>query len=80
VLNRVKRTTLARHALTEMNAAGLTRLNASLSDLVAFGEMTYSGALPAKGPAATEVADLIKELRSLGWISRAAARRKAVTA
>jgi chromosome partitioning protein len=56
ILNRVKRTTLARHALTEMNTAGLTRLNASLSDPVAYGELTYSGALPAKGPAATEVA------------------------
>src|SRR3954454_2066499 len=49
VLNRVKRTTLARHALTELSAAGLTRLDAILSDLVAYGEMTYSGALPAKG-------------------------------
>src|SRR5271157_3424235 len=36
VLNRVKRTTLARHALAELTAAGLPRLTASLSDLVAF--------------------------------------------
>jgi chromosome partitioning protein len=80
LLNRIKRTTLARHALTEMNAASLPRLDASLSDLVAYGEMTYSGTLPAKGPAAAEVAELIKELRGLGWIPRVAARRKTVTA
>ena len=49
LLNRVKRTTLARHAQTEMNAAGLPRLEATLSDLVAFGEVTYAGKLDPKG-------------------------------
>ena len=79
MLNRIKRTTLARHAMTEMTTAGLPRLTASLSDLVAYGELTYSGALPEKGPAAAEVAELIKELRELGWIPHKTSLRKTVT-
>jgi chromosome partitioning protein len=70
IMNRVKRTTLARHATTEMTAAGLPRLTASLSDLVAYGELTYSGRLPDKGPAFAEVSALIKELRDLDWVPR----------
>jgi chromosome partitioning protein len=49
IMNRVKRTTLPRHAVTEMSAAGLSRLDASLSDLMAYGELTYSGSLAVKG-------------------------------
>jgi chromosome partitioning protein len=79
VMNRVKRTTLAKHAATEMTAAGLPRLKASLSDLVAYGELTYSGRLPDKGPAYAEVAALIKELHELGWIPRKMPLRKVVT-
>jgi chromosome partitioning protein len=80
LMNRVKRTTLARHASAEMTAAGLPRLDASLSDLVAYGELTYSGRLPDKGPAATEVTALITELRKLHWLPKKAPLRKAVTA
>jgi chromosome partitioning protein len=69
-MNRVRRTTLVRHAAAEMTSAGLPRLDASLSDLVAYGELTYSGALAAKGPAVAEVADLIRELCTLGWVPR----------
>jgi chromosome partitioning protein len=79
-MNRVRRTTLAKHAATEMTAAGLPRLEASLSDLVAYGELTYSGRLPDKGPAYAEVAVLIAELRALDWIPEKMATRKAVTA
>jgi hypothetical protein len=50
-MNRVRRTTLAKHAATEMTAAGLPRLKASLFDLVVYGELTYSGRFPDKGPA-----------------------------
>jgi chromosome partitioning protein len=75
MLNRVKRTTLTRHALAELTTAGLARLNSTLSDLVAYGEMTYSGSLPDKGPACAEVAALVGELRDLGWIPRKDARR-----
>jgi len=68
LLNRVRRTTLARHAATELKAAGLPLLAAAFSDLVAYGEMTYSGRLSASGQSAAEVAALIAELRELGWI------------
>ena len=63
VLNRVRRTTLARHAAQEIERANLPVLTATLSDLVAFGELTYSGRLPSVGPAATEIAALIAALR-----------------
>jgi len=68
LLNRVRRTTLTRHALAELTAAGVPRLGSSLSDLVAYGELTYSGRLPAQGPAAAEVAGLVAELEGLGWL------------
>ena len=69
VLNRVKRTTtLARHAVAEIAAAKLPRLEAALSDLVAFGELTYAGRLPDTGQAAAEITALTAELRSLGWL------------
>jgi chromosome partitioning protein len=80
VMNRVKRTTLTRHASIEMNVAGIRRLNASLSDLVAYGELTYSGKLPDKGPVSVEVAALIKEMRELHWLPKKASSRKTVTA
>ena len=68
ILNRVKRTTLAKHAAGEIDAAGLHRLSASLSDLVGYGEMTYSGKLPVAGPSVAEIAALIAELRTAGWV------------
>ncbi len=74
VLNRIKRTTLARHALAELTAAGLSRLNASLSDLVAYGELTYSGRLSESGPARGELTALIAELRELDWLAKASLR------
>jgi chromosome partitioning protein len=39
LFNRVRRTTLARHASAELDRAKLARLDASLSDLVAYGEV-----------------------------------------
>lgn len=80
VMNRIKRTTLVRHASAEMTAAGLTRLDATLSDLVAYGELTYSGRLPDKGTAYLEVGALIKELRGLGWLPKKMPSRKTVAA
>jgi chromosome partitioning protein len=66
ILNRVRSsTTLSKHAAAE--AAFLPKLDASLSDLVAYGEMGFSGRMPT-GKAGTEVAALMAELRSLGWI------------
>ena len=77
LLNRVRRTQLSRHAAKEIEAAGLPTLSASLSDLVAYGEMSYSGRIPAVGPAATEIAALIRELREYGWLPLAACSRNA---
>jgi chromosome partitioning protein len=81
LLNRVKRTTLARHAAKEIEGAGLPRLDAALSDLVAFGELTFSGRLPETGPAATEITALVLELRCENWIPTRVktSARKAVT-
>ena len=70
VLNRSKRTSLAKHADAEIAAAGLPRLATSLSDLVAFGELTYSGRMPASSTGASEVAGLVAELRDLGWLPK----------
>jgi chromosome partitioning protein len=69
LLNRVKRTHLARHASREIETAGLPVLTAVLSDLVAYGEMTFSGRVPDQGTAGEEVGRLVAELRSLGWIA-----------
>ena len=75
LLNRVRKTTLARHAASELAAAGLPKLDSVLSDLVAYGEMTYSGRIPTSGPAGTEVAALVAELRELGWVPLGATAR-----
>jgi len=68
LLNRVRKTNLARHASKEITTAGLPRLEAALSDLVAFGEISYSGRAPDTGPASVETAALLEELRDLGWL------------
>lgn len=66
VLNRVRSSTaLSKHAAAE--AATLPKLAASLSDLVAYGEMGFSGRMPA-GKAGAEAAALVDELRELGWL------------
>jgi chromosome partitioning protein len=78
LLNRVRKTTLARHAVAEVTKAGLARLTTSLSDLVAYGEMTYSGRLPTAGPAGSEVLALVAELRELGWVPVRTTLREAV--
>ena len=68
LFNRLRRTSLARHADTEIRRARLPRLARSLSDLVAYGEISYSGRVPATGSAAAEITGLLAELRALGWI------------
>jgi len=79
LLNRQRRTQLARHAATEITNAKLPRLETSLSDLVAFGELSYSGRIPTSGPAAAEVVALISELRNRGWLPAANAKRNSAT-
>jgi chromosome partitioning protein len=70
LFNRVRKTTLSRHAARELAAAGVKRLNSALSDFVAYGEMTYSGQVPTTGLAAVEIAGLLTELAELGWTSK----------
>ncbi|HJS86198.1 MAG TPA: ParA family protein [Acetobacteraceae bacterium] len=66
LLNRVRpSTTLSRHAAAE--ASALPRFSSCLSDLVAYGEMGFSGRMPV-GKAGAEVAALMAELRGLGWL------------
>lgn len=68
LLNRMKRTQLARHAAREIENAALPMLAATLGDLVAYGEMTFSGRVPDQGLAGEELARLVAELRALGWV------------
>ena len=76
VLNRVRSATaLSKHALAE--AASLPKLEASLSDLVAYGEMGFSGRMPV-GKAGLELVVLISELRGLGWLPDASVKSKDV--
>jgi chromosome partitioning protein len=69
LLNKVRRTTLAKHASAEIERASIPRLDATLSDLVAYGELSYGTRLPTSGTANAEVAALISELRAKGYIS-----------
>ena len=65
VWNRMRPATkLSRHAAADL---AMPRLSASLSDLVAFGEMSFSADLPI-GRAAEETAAVIDELRSIGFL------------
>jgi chromosome partitioning protein len=68
LLNKVRRTHLARHATAEIEKAELPRFKTSLSDLVAYGEISYSGSLPTTRPASGEIANLVAELRDGGWL------------
>jgi chromosome partitioning protein len=70
IINRARRnTTLARHIAAEVERLGLPRLNTTISEAVAYGEMSFSGSLPASGAPAEEVAALMGELREQGWLS-----------
>ena len=66
-------TAVSRHALAELDAAGLTRSETGLGDRVAFAEMTFSGRIPMSGEAAQEIAELIADLRQRGWLPRSKA-------
>jgi chromosome partitioning protein len=78
LLNKVRRTMLSKHASAEIERASIPRLDATLSDLVAYGELSYGTPLPASGPAQAEVAALVLELRSKGYVP--ASVHNAVTA
>ena len=70
IINRARRnTTLFRHVEAELERLALPRLATSISDAVAFGEMSFSGSLPAVANPAREIAALRQELRELGLSS-----------
>jgi chromosome partitioning protein len=69
VANRIRRqTTLSRHVQAELDRLALPRLQTTISEAVAYGEMSFSGRLPEGGPAAEEAASLLAELREQGWL------------
>jgi chromosome partitioning protein len=71
VANRIRRTTtLSKHMLSELDALGLPRLQAIVSDAVAYGEIGFSGTLPKDGLAAGEIVALTDELRAAGWLPK----------
>lgn len=69
VANRIRRaTTLSRHVLTELVTLELPRLQAVMSEAVAYAEIGFSGLLPQDGTAAEEIAALLAELRTVGGL------------
>jgi cellulose biosynthesis protein BcsQ len=71
--NRIRRgTTLSRHLLTQIEELDLPRLDAVLSEAVAYGEIGFVPTPPSAGQAAVEIAALIAELRALHWLPAAA--------
>jgi chromosome partitioning protein len=67
--NRIRRgTTLSRHLLAQLEALELPRLDTTLSEAVAYGELGFLPHLPATGQAAVEIAALVAELRTLEWL------------
>jgi chromosome partitioning protein len=67
--NRIRRgTTLSRHLLTQIELLELPRLDTTLSEAVAYGELGFAPALPTIGQAALEIAALLAELRTLKWL------------
>jgi cellulose biosynthesis protein BcsQ len=73
--NRIRRgTTLSRHLLTQIEVLDLPRLETTLSEAVAYGELGFLPELPTTGQAATEIAALVAELRALGWLPPSTSR------
>lgn len=67
--NRIRHgTTLSRHLLTQIDGLGLSRLDTTFSEAVAYGELGFASALPATGQAAREIATLLSELRAIEWL------------
>lgn len=62
------RTAVAQHARGEVQSAGLPLLATTLSQVVAYTELTHNGRLPRQPPASVEVERLVDELRELGWL------------
>ena len=55
--------------MAELDAGVLPRTVTAIGDRVAFAEMTFSGRVPnGTTDAGQEIAQLIAELRELGWV------------
>lgn len=67
VANRIRRgTTLSRHVLAELDKLELPRLQTTMSEAVAYGEIGFSGTVPKDGAAAEEISALTAELQAAG--------------
>lgn len=64
------RTAVARHARGEVEEAGLQLLKTTLSQVVAYTELSHNGRLPRQPPAALEIERLVDELRALDWLPK----------
>lgn len=62
------RTAVAQHARGEVEGAGLQLLGTTLSQVVAYTELSHNGRLPRQAPASMEIERLMDELRALGWL------------
>ena len=62
------RTAVAQHARGEVESAGLPLLATTLSQVVAYTELTHNGRLPRQAPAAIEIERLIDEFRGFEWL------------
>lgn len=67
--NRIRRgTTLSRHLLAQIGTLELPRMETTLSEAVAYGELGFVPDLPTSGQAAQEIGALVGELRNLDWL------------
>ncbi len=64
------RTAVAQHARDEVEGAGMPLLSTTLSQAVAYTELSHNGRLPKQPPASLEIDRLVGELRNLGWLPR----------
>jgi chromosome partitioning protein len=69
VANRIRKgTSISRHVLAELDTLELPHLRTAISEAVAYAEIGFTGAMPAEGAPAAEVAALLAELREAGGL------------
>lgn len=64
------RTAVAQHARGEAEEAGVSLLATTLSQAVAYTELSHNGRLPKQPPASLEMDRLVSELRDMGWLPK----------
>lgn len=62
------RTAVAQYARGEVEQSGVELFNTTLSQVVAYTELSHNGRLPRSSPASLEIERLVEELRGLGWL------------